>query len=101
MNSYHFQSWLVMLPIVLIILLAFLKKNGDLSCLLYFSITSSKGKGFVVKYKSARTGYRLEIGQKSLGTFTTRFTERVGMSPSEFRNSVQKAENHFRSLQKL
>jgi AraC family transcriptional regulator len=43
----------------------------------------------------------LEIGQKSLGTFTTRFTERVGMSPSEFRNSVQKAENHFRSLQKL
>ena len=23
------------------------------------------------------------------------------MTPSEFRNSVQKAENHFRSLQKL
>ena len=43
----------------------------------------------------------LEIGQKSLGTFTTRFTERVGMTPSEFRNSVQRAENHFRSLQKL
>jgi AraC family transcriptional regulator len=42
----------------------------------------------------------LEIGQKSLGTFTTRFTERVGMTPSEFRNSVQRAENHFRSLQK-
>ncbi|WP_100407764.1 helix-turn-helix domain-containing protein [Bacillus solitudinis] len=43
----------------------------------------------------------LEIGQKSLGTFTTRFTERVGMTPSDFRNSVQRAENHFRSLQKL
>jgi AraC-like DNA-binding protein len=36
----------------------FKEKMGHLSCLLYFSITSSKGKGFVVEYKSVRTGYR-------------------------------------------
>jgi AraC family transcriptional regulator len=43
----------------------------------------------------------LEIGQQSLGTFTTRFTERVGVTPSEFRNSTLQADNHLRTLEKL
>jgi AraC family transcriptional regulator len=43
----------------------------------------------------------LEIGQQSLGTFTSRFTERVGLTPSHFRNSMMQAENHLSSLQKL
>lgn len=41
----------------------------------------------------------LEIGQQSLGTFTTRFTERVGMTPSDFRNSTRHAGDLLRSLQ--
>ncbi|NRR21265.1 helix-turn-helix domain-containing protein [Brevibacillus sp. MS2.2] len=43
----------------------------------------------------------LEIGQQSLGTFSTRFTERVGVSPSEFRETAQLAEDRLRSLQQL
>ncbi|SDI04169.1 helix-turn-helix domain-containing protein [Alteribacillus bidgolensis] len=43
----------------------------------------------------------LEIGQQSLGTFTTQFTKRIGMTPSQFRNSIPQANNHFHSLQKL
>lgn len=43
----------------------------------------------------------LEIGQQSLGTFTTRFTDRVGVTPSDFRNSMLQADNHFKTLQML
>ncbi len=43
----------------------------------------------------------MEIGQQSLGTFTTRFSERVGMTPAHFRNSIQQADEHFRSLKNL
>src|SRR5690625_15138 len=31
----------------------------------------------------------MEIGQQSLGTFTTRFTEKVGVTPLQFRKSHQ------------
>jgi AraC family transcriptional regulator len=43
----------------------------------------------------------LEIGQQSLGTFTTRFTERVGVTPSQFRNSAQHTGSLLQSLQRL
>ncbi|WP_028559096.1 helix-turn-helix transcriptional regulator [Paenibacillus pinihumi] len=43
----------------------------------------------------------LEIGQQSLGTFTTRFTERVGLTPANFRNYRQQAGQHLSSLQQL
>lgn len=43
----------------------------------------------------------LEIGQQSLGTFTTRFTQRVGMTPSLFRNAPQQTSDHLRILQQL
>lgn len=43
----------------------------------------------------------LEIGQQSLGTFTTRFTQRVGISPSQFRNSWRQADQHLMLLQHL
>ncbi|WP_010272285.1 helix-turn-helix domain-containing protein [Paenibacillus senegalensis] len=43
----------------------------------------------------------LEVGQQSLGTFTTRFTEKVGMTPSEFRHSSDKAVQSLRSLHHL
>ncbi|WP_221568755.1 helix-turn-helix domain-containing protein [Alkalihalobacillus sp. TS-13] len=41
----------------------------------------------------------LEIGQESLGTFTTRFTERVGVTPSQFRNSKKEVNNYLSMLQ--
>jgi AraC family transcriptional regulator len=43
----------------------------------------------------------MEIGQQSLGTFTTRFTEKVGMTPAQFRSSVNQADLYLRSLQNL
>jgi len=43
----------------------------------------------------------LEIGQQSLGTFTSRFTERVGMAPSEFRSSAPMAARHLEALGRL
>jgi AraC family transcriptional regulator len=43
----------------------------------------------------------IEIGQQSLGTFTTRFTEKVGMAPAEFRNSQHRANHDFVALSKL
>jgi AraC-like DNA-binding protein len=43
----------------------------------------------------------LEIGQLSLGTFTTRFTEKVGVTPSEFRNSARQAGSILRALESL
>lgn len=43
----------------------------------------------------------LEIGQQSLGTFTTRFTERVGMTPGEFRQSEPEAARYLRALREL
>lgn len=43
----------------------------------------------------------LEIGQQSLGTFTTRFTQRVGVTPAEFRYSAASAGEHLQALEKL
>jgi len=43
----------------------------------------------------------MEIGQQSLGTFTTRFTGKVGMSPFQFRNSHLQVDHYLHSLQKL
>lgn len=40
----------------------------------------------------------LEVGQQSLGTFTTRFTERVGMTPSQFRNSRLQVRSYLQTL---
>lgn len=43
----------------------------------------------------------MEIGQQSLGTFTTRFTERVGMTPKEFRKSPMQVSTYLQTLKKL
>ncbi|WP_085509197.1 helix-turn-helix domain-containing protein [Thalassobacillus devorans] len=43
----------------------------------------------------------MEIGQQSLGTFTTRFTERVGVTPAHFRHSAKRAEHPVRTLKNL
>lgn len=43
----------------------------------------------------------LEIGQQSLGTFTSRFTERVGVTPSQFRNSMKMTGSQLHMLRNL
>ncbi|GEN87797.1 helix-turn-helix domain-containing protein [Oceanobacillus sojae] len=40
----------------------------------------------------------LEIGQQSLGTFTTRFTNRIGMTPASFRATRKHSEEYMTHL---
>ncbi|MFD2043738.1 AraC family transcriptional regulator [Ornithinibacillus salinisoli] len=42
----------------------------------------------------------MEIDQQSLGTFTTRFTKRVGMTPMQFRKSSIEVNKHLQYLKK-
>jgi AraC family transcriptional regulator len=65
------------------------------------SLRLQKAKDLLLRTNLSIRDIGLEIGQQSLGTFTTRFTERVGVCPSEFRDSAFHADNHLRSLQKL
>ncbi|MFD0698559.1 helix-turn-helix domain-containing protein [Paenibacillus sp. GCM10027628] len=65
------------------------------------SLRLQKAKDLLLRTNLSVRDIGLEIGQQSLGTFTTRFTERVGMTPAEFRNSTQQADNHLRSLRNL
>lgn len=65
------------------------------------SLRLQKAKDLLLRTHLSVRDIGLEIGQQSLGTFTTRFTERVGVTPSQFRNSTLQADSHFRSLQKL
>ncbi|MDF2958544.1 MAG: transcriptional regulator [Paenibacillus sp.] len=65
------------------------------------SLRLQKAKDLLLRTNLSIRDIGLEIGQQSLGTFTTRFTERVGVTPSDFRNSTRQADNHLRSLQQL
>ncbi|MFG6117647.1 helix-turn-helix domain-containing protein [Thalassobacillus sp. B23F22_16] len=60
-----------------------------------------KAKDLLIKTDFPVREIGMEIGQQSLGTFTTRFTERVGVTPAHFRNSAQQADEQFRFLQDL
>lgn len=65
------------------------------------SLRLQKAKDLLLQTNLSIRDIGLEIGQQSLGTFTTRFTERVGVTPSAFRNSMLHADDLFRSLQQL
>ncbi|WP_239616586.1 helix-turn-helix transcriptional regulator [Cohnella mopanensis] len=78
------------------------KERMGISPLYYASsVRLQKAKELLLRTNMSIRDVGLEIGQQSLGTFTTRFTERVGVTPSHFRNSTLHAENDLRSLQKL
>ncbi|MBB6675108.1 helix-turn-helix domain-containing protein [Cohnella nanjingensis] len=78
------------------------KERIGLSPLYYVSsMRLQKAKDLLLRTNLSVRDVGLEIGQQSLGTFTTRFTERVGVSPSEFRHSALQTDAHFRSLQQL
>lgn len=78
------------------------KERIGLSPLYYVSsLRLQKAKELLLHTNWSIRDIGLEIGQQSLGTFTTRFTEKVGVTPLAFRNSAFKAESHISSLQKL
>src|SRR5690625_1395964 len=65
------------------------------------SIRLQKAKDLLLTTKLSVRDIGMEVGQQSLGTFTTRFTQRVGLSPAQFRHSRQQVGNHLDSLQQL
>jgi AraC-like DNA-binding protein len=78
------------------------KERIGLSPQYYISaLRLQKAKDLLLRTDLSVRDVGLEIGQQSLGTFTTRFTERVGVTPSDFRNSKQQADDHLRSLRRL
>lgn len=78
------------------------KERMGLSPLYYVSsLRLQKAKDLLLSTNLTIRDIGMEIGQQSLGTFTTRFTEKVGVTPSQFRNSTVQADNRLRSLQEL
>ncbi|GGG10792.1 AraC family transcriptional regulator [Paenibacillus albidus] len=78
------------------------KKRIGLPPLYYVSsVRLQKAKDLLLQTDLGIRDIALEIGQQSLGTFTTRFAGRVGATPAEFRNSRLEADNHMNALQRL
>lgn len=78
------------------------KERTGLTPMYYVSsLRLQKAKHLLLRTNLNVRDIGLEIGQQSLGTFTTRFTERVGVTPTEFRNSARRADLDLRSLQRL
>ncbi|RNB89912.1 AraC family transcriptional regulator [Brevibacillus fluminis] len=78
------------------------KERIGLSPLYYVSsLRLQKAKDLLLNTGLSVRDIGLEIGQQSMGTFSTRFTERVGMTPTDFRNSAEQADQHFRTLKTL
>ncbi|TBL78711.1 helix-turn-helix transcriptional regulator [Paenibacillus thalictri] len=78
------------------------KERTGLSPLYYVSSHRlQKAKDLLLRTNLSVRDIGLEIGQQSLGTFTTRFTEKVGVTPSDFRNQVIQTDDRIRSLQAL
>lgn len=65
------------------------------------SLRLQKAKSLLLTTNYSVRDIALEIGQQSLGTFTTRFTQRIGVTPTEYRNTSKFAGNHLRSLANL
>ncbi|WP_202077525.1 helix-turn-helix domain-containing protein [Caldalkalibacillus salinus] len=78
------------------------KEQIGLSPLYYVSaLRLQKAKDLLLQTNLSVRDIGLEIGQQSLGTFTTRFTDRVGVSPAHFRQSQLQTDQQLRSLQNL
>lgn len=65
------------------------------------SLRLQRAKDLLLETRLTIRDISLEIGQQSLGTFTTRFTNKVGMTPSEFRHASEQAGYTLQSLQDL
>lgn len=78
------------------------KERIGLPPLYYISaLRLQKAKELLLHTNLSIRDVAMEIGQMSLGTFTTRFSAKVGVTPSHFRNMAQEADGYFRSLHSL
>jgi AraC-like DNA-binding protein len=78
------------------------KQRTGLSPLYYVSsLRLQKAKELLIRTHLSIRDIGLEIGQQSLGTFTTRFTQRVGVTPAQFRNMAQEADSKLHTIHKL
>ncbi|WP_205948465.1 helix-turn-helix transcriptional regulator [Pueribacillus theae] len=78
------------------------KEKIGLSPLYYVSsLKLEKAKDLLLHTNFSVRDIGMEIGQQSLGTFTTRFTKRIGVTPSKFRNSALEAGEHFDKLRTI
>ncbi|GHH98700.1 helix-turn-helix transcriptional regulator [Neobacillus kokaensis] len=70
---------------------------------LYFvsSMRLQRAKELLLNTNMSVRDISLEIGQQSLGTFTTRFSKSDGVTPAYFRNTQEQAENLLNSLHGL
>src|SRR5699024_8540961 len=74
-------------------------KQAGISPLYYvYSLRLHTAKELLLKTCLILRNIVLEIGQQSLDTFTTRFTERAGQSPAQFRNSIVEADHQLEAL---
>lgn len=65
------------------------------------SLRMQKAKDLLLHTNLSIRDIGMEIGQQSLGTFTTRFTKQVGMTPSQFRNSQLHVRKNIQTLEKF
>lgn len=78
------------------------KKTTGLSPLYYVSsLRLQKAKDLLLQTNLSVRDIGMEVGQQSLGTFTTRFTERVGVTPVQFRHSIEKVSEQLQLIQQL
>jgi len=70
---------------------------------LYFvsSMRLQRAKELLLNTNLSVRDIGLEIGQQSLGTFTTKFTKSVGVTPAYFRNTQEEAKNLLNTLELL
>ncbi len=78
------------------------KNRTGLTPLYYVSsVRLQRAKDLLLHTRLTVRDIALEIGHQSLGTFTTRFTERVGVTPAQFRKTASMAEVSLRLLKQF
>lgn len=78
------------------------KDKMGISPLYYVSsLRLQKAKDLLLNTNLSIRDIGMEIGQQSLGTFTTRFTHKVGMTPAQFRNTATEADRYLELLKQL
>ena len=65
------------------------------------SLRLQKAKDMLLHTPLSVRDIAMEIGQQSLGTFTTRFTQKVGVSPSAFRHSIDNADQQMHAFRRI
>ncbi|GAA0372458.1 helix-turn-helix transcriptional regulator [Bacillus horti] len=65
------------------------------------SVRLQKAKDLLLQTNLTVRDVAMEVGQQSLGTFTSKFSERVGVTPAQFRHSTIQVTEHLKSLQSL